>query len=92
MMRLRGDISPYRYATADAGRYGTPAVTSAQTQHRKILEEEGGVDYSYVVGKTKPASAYRCSNNAGVVVGIARVNSLIRRLKPWFTASHRTTL
>src|ERR1700730_1246483 len=51
MMRMRGDIRRMEMkplSQEDMERLMYPVL---QPKHRKILDEEGGVDYSYVIGQ-----------------------------------------
>ena len=51
MMRLTRRHPPHEHAAAHPGGHGTAAAAQLQPKHRKILDEEGGVDFSYVIGQ-----------------------------------------
>ncbi len=78
MMRLRGDIRRMNsppLSQADMERLLLPII---RPQHRKILEEEGGVDFSYVVGQDEcrfRVSLFRQRNRLSLVA--RRVNNSI---------------
>ena len=78
MMRLRGDIrrTDMRPLTQeDMERLLLPLL---KPHHRKILEEEGGVDYSYVVGKDEARFRVSLFKQRGRLSLVARrVNSLV---------------
>src|SRR5438105_14935494 len=82
MMRLRGDIRrmDLRPLTQeDMERLLLPTLSQRQ---RKILEEEGGVDFSYVVGQDEcrfRVSLFRQRNRLSLVS--RRVNSSIPKFK-----------
>jgi twitching motility protein PilT len=78
MMRLRGDIR----------RTNTPALTQEDMErlllpnlkpgHRKILEEEGGVDFSYVIGQDEARFRVSLFKQRGRLSLVSRrVNSLV---------------
>jgi len=50
MMRLRGDIRRVDAPALTQEDMERLLLTQLQPKHRKILEEEGGVDFSYVIG------------------------------------------
>jgi twitching motility protein PilT len=78
MMRLRGDIRRMTVpplSQADMERLLLPLL---RPQHRKILDEEGGVDFSYVVGQDEcrfRVSLFRQRNRLSLVA--RRVNNTI---------------
>lgn len=78
MMRLRGDIrkTDMRPLTQeDMERLLLPHLKPA---HRKILEEEGGVDFSYVVGKDEARFRVSLFKQRGRLSLVSRrVNSII---------------
>lgn len=78
MMRLRGDIvrSDMRPLTQeDMERLLLPLL---KPSHRKILEEEGGVDYSYVIGNDEARFRVSLFKQRGRLSLVSRrVNSLI---------------
>src|SRR5204862_3525611 len=50
MMRLRGDIRRVDAPPLTQEQMERLLLTQLQPKHRKILDEEGGVDFSYVIG------------------------------------------
>src|SRR5262245_48725562 len=82
MMRLRGDIRrvEMRPLTAeDMERLLLPQLTA---KHRKILDEEGGVDFSYVVGNDEARFRVSLFKQRGRLSLVARrVNSFIPSFK-----------
>src|SRR5438270_5069997 len=50
MMRLRGDIRRMKMRPLTQEDMERLLLTQLQAKHRKILDEEGGVDYGYVIG------------------------------------------
>src|SRR5437588_7880348 len=51
MMRMRGDIRRMEMRPLTQTDMERLLLPTLQEKHRKILDEEGGVDFSYVVGK-----------------------------------------
>ena len=51
MMRLRGDIRRMKMRPLTQEDMERLLLTQLQAKHRKILDEEGGVDFSYVIGQ-----------------------------------------
>ncbi|MBY0524077.1 MAG: PilT/PilU family type 4a pilus ATPase [Gemmataceae bacterium] len=82
MMRLRGDIRRTQVPALtqeDMERLLLPLLTA---KHRKILDEEGGVDFSYVVGQDEcrfRVSLFRQRNRLSLVA--RRVNNVIPSFK-----------
>jgi twitching motility protein PilT len=50
MMRIRGDIRRMKMRPLTQDDMERLLITQLQPKHRKILDEEGGVDFSYVIG------------------------------------------
>jgi len=50
MMRIRGDIRRMKMRPLTQDDMERLLLTQLQPKHRKILDEEGGVDFSYVIG------------------------------------------
>jgi twitching motility protein PilT len=82
MMRLRGDIrrADMRPLTQDdMERLLLPIM---KEKHRKILEDEGGVDFSYVVGQDECRFRVSCFKQRGRLSLVARrVNNFIPSFK-----------
>src|SRR6516165_3655967 len=82
MMRLRGDIrrADMRPLTQDdMERLLLPIM---KEKHRKILEDEGGVDFSYVVGQDECRFRVSCFKQRGRLSVVARrVNNFIPNFK-----------
>src|SRR5690242_1364993 len=82
MMRLRGDIRRLEMrplTQEDMERLLLPALTAKQ---RKILDEEGAVDFSYVIGQDEcrfRVSLFRQRNRLSLVA--RRVNTVIPGFK-----------
>src|SRR5262245_19158577 len=51
MMRMRGDIRKMEMRSLTQEDMERLLLTQLSPKHRKILDEEGGVDFSYVVGQ-----------------------------------------
>src|SRR5436309_14868149 len=51
MMRMRGDIRRMKMRPLTQEDMERLLITQLQPKHRKILDEEGGVDFSYVIGQ-----------------------------------------
>src|SRR5580704_10938404 len=51
MMRLKGDIRRMKMRPLTQEDMERLLLTQLQPKHRKILDEEGGVDFSYVIGQ-----------------------------------------
>src|ERR1700746_2962771 len=51
MMRLRGDIRRMEMRPLTQEDMERLLLTGLQPKHRKILDDEGGVDFSYVIGQ-----------------------------------------
>ncbi len=51
MMRLRGDIRRMKMRPLTQEDMERLLLTQLQAKHRKILDEEGGVDFGYVIGQ-----------------------------------------
>ena len=51
MMRIRGDIRRSNGAPLTQEDMERMLLANLTPKHRKILEEEGGVDFSYVIGQ-----------------------------------------
>ena len=70
---------PHGDAAADAGRHGAAAAAApASRKHRKILDDEGGVDFSYVVGQDECRFRVSLFKQRGRLSLVARrVNNII---------------
>jgi twitching motility protein PilT len=78
MMRLRGDIRKTDMKPMTQEDMERLLLPHLKPSHRKILEEEGGVDFSYVIGKDE--ARYRVSlfkQRGRLSLVSRRVNSLI---------------
>lgn len=78
MMRLRGDIRKTDMKPLTQEDMERLLLPHLRPNHRKILEEEGGVDFSYVIGKDE--ARYRVSlfkQRGRLSLVSRRVNSLI---------------
>ena len=61
MMRLRGDIVKANSPPLSGRRHGKIAAAHYEAQARKILDEEGGMDFSYVVCNGEEENRFRVS-------------------------------
>jgi twitching motility protein PilT len=78
MMRMRGDIRRMKMRPLTQEDMERLLVTQLQPKHRKILDEEGGVDFSYVVGSDEcrfRVSLFKQRNRLSLVA--RRVNNSI---------------
>jgi len=82
MMRLRGDIRRMDMRPLTQEDMERLLLPNLQPKHRKILDEEGGVDFSYVIGKDEcrfRVSLFRQRNRLSLVA--RRVNNNIPNFK-----------
>lgn len=78
MMRLRGDIRRMQVPAISADDMERLLLPLMQPKHRKIFDEEGGVDFSYVVGQDEcrfRVSLFKQRNRLSLVA--RRVNNVI---------------
>src|SRR5260221_576896 len=77
-MRLKGDIRRVEMPAPRQEQMGRLIYPLLKERHRKILEEEGGVDYSYVIGDDECRFRVSLFKQRGKLSLIARrVNSTI---------------
>lgn len=78
MMRVRGDIRRVAMPPLSAEQMERLLLPNLQPKHRKILDEEGGVDFSYIIGNDEcrfRVSLFRQRGRLSLVA--RRVNSSI---------------
>ena len=78
MMRLKGDIRRMKMRPLTQEDMERLLLTQLQPKHRKILDEEGGVDFSYIIGNDEcrfRVSLFRQRSNLSLVA--RRVNNVI---------------
>jgi twitching motility protein PilT len=82
MMRVRGDIRRVQAPPLTQEDMERLLLTQLQPKHRKILDEEGGVDFSYVIGADEcrfRVSLFRQRGRLSLVA--RRVNNVIPNFK-----------
>ncbi len=82
MMRLKGDIRRMDMRPLSQEDMERLLLPNLGEKHRKILDEEGGVDFSYVIGENEcrfRVSLFRQRNNLSLVA--RRVNNFIPDFK-----------
>src|SRR5438309_7421939 len=82
MMRLRGDIRRMEMRALTQEDMERLLLTQLQPKHRKILDDEGGVDFSYVIGADEcrfRVSLFRQRSRLSLVA--RRVNNNIPNFK-----------
>jgi twitching motility protein PilT len=82
MVRLRGDVVRLNAPPLTQDDMERLLLTNLQSKHRKILEDEGGVDFSYVVGQDECRFRVSLFKQRGRLSLVARrVNSFIPSFK-----------
>jgi len=82
MMRIKGDITRMEMAPISAQHMENLLIPLLEPKKRKILEDEGGVDYSYVIGQDEcrfRVSLFRQRGRLSLVA--RRVNNFIPSFK-----------
>src|SRR5436309_10706577 len=82
MMRLRGDIRRMEMRPLTQEDMERLLLPLLQPKHKKILDDEGGVDFSYVIGQEEcrfRVSLFRQRNRLSLVA--RRVNTVIPNFK-----------
>src|SRR2546421_2542337 len=78
MMRLRGDIRRMEMRPLTQEDMERLLLTQLSPKHRKILDEEGGVDFSYVVGQNECRFRVSLFKQRGMLSLVARrINNFI---------------
>jgi twitching motility protein PilT len=82
MMRLRGDIMRVNTPPLSGEDMEKLLLPILKSEHRRILEEEGGVDFSYVIGEDESRFRVSLFKQRGKLSLVARrVNSFIPSFK-----------
>src|SRR6266550_8852065 len=82
MMRLRGDIGKLNSPPLTQEDMERLLLPSLKEKHRKILDEEGGVDFSYVIGQDEcrfRVSLFKQRSKLSLIA--RRVNSTIPKFR-----------